>query len=71
MAFFAQSSAATCAANGVDFREPLKLCCPALDHASVFRPTSVIVMIVLLNVDWMWAIPVWTFFLTFFFVPFF
>ena len=71
IAFLAHSSAAICAAKGVDLREPLKPCWPALDHATAFPPTSVIVMIVLLNVDWMWATPVWTFFLTFFFAPFF
>ena len=30
-----------------------------------------IVIIVLLNVEWMWAMPDWTFFLTFFLPPFF
>jgi hypothetical protein len=32
--------------------------------------TSVIVTTVLLNVDWMWAMPVATFFLTFFLAAF-
>jgi hypothetical protein len=40
---------------------------PALDHATVFPLTSVIVTTVLLKVDWMCAMPVATFFLTFFF----
>src|SRR5512134_3343762 len=67
-AFFAASSAASCAANGVDLREPLKPRTPADDHATTFPETSVIVTMVLLNVDWMLAMPLWTFFLTFFFV---
>src|SRR6476661_8370618 len=62
------SSAASCAANGVDLREPLKPRLPALDHATVLPLTSVIVTTVLLNVDWIWAMPVATFFLTFFLV---
>jgi hypothetical protein len=43
-------------------REPLKPCAPALAQASVPPAGSVIVMIVLLNVDWMWATPAATFF---------
>jgi len=70
MAFFAQSSAATCAAKGVDFREPLNPCAPAVDQANAFPATSVMVIIVLLNVEWTWAIPDWTFFFSFF-LPFF
>ena len=69
IAFFAHSSAASCAANGVDLREPLKPAAPALDQASAPPDGSVIVTIVLLNVDWMWATPDWTFFLTFFLPP--
>ncbi len=46
-------------------------CCPAVAHDRVLPDTSVIVMIVLLNVAWMCATPVWTLFLTFFFDPFF
>src|SRR5215471_17598085 len=42
-------SAATCAANGVDLREPLKPCPPELAHDSALPWRSVIVMIVLLN----------------------
>src|SRR6516164_825385 len=48
-AFFAASSAATCAAYGVDLREPLKPIVPADDQAIVLPCTSVIVIIVLLN----------------------
>src|SRR5689334_14491475 len=70
IALAAASPAATCAANGVDLREPLKPRAPALDQESTFPETSVIVIIVLLNVDWMWTMPVWTFFLTRF-LPFF
>src|SRR5262250_948744 len=66
IALRAASSAASCAANGVDLREPLKPRAPALDQATVLPLTSVIVTTVLLNVDWMHAIPVAMFFLTFF-----
>src|SRR5580698_3637561 len=66
-AFFAASSAASCAANGVDLREPLKPHVPALDQATTFPETSVIETIVLLNVAEMCATPVWMFFRTFFF----
>src|SRR5690242_21877773 len=67
IAFFAASSAASCAANGVDLREPLRPHVPALDHATTLPLTSVIETIVLLNVAEMWATPVWMFFRTFFF----
>src|SRR6476661_9187447 len=67
IAFFAASSAASCAANGVDLREPLKPHVPELDHATTFPETSVIETIVLLNVAEMCATPVWMFFRTFFF----
>ena len=50
IAFLEHSSAATWAAKGVDFREPLKPCPPAVDQQSVFPDTSVMVIIVLLNV---------------------
>src|SRR5439155_1551338 len=66
IALRAASSAASCAANGVDLREPLKPREPALDHATVLPFTSVMLTTVLLNVDWMWAMPVATFFLVFF-----
>src|SRR5512143_757798 len=52
-AFLAASSAATCAAKGVLFREPLNPSTPALDQATVLPMLSVMVTIVLLNVDWM------------------
>src|SRR5437764_15334599 len=58
-------SAATCAANGVDLREPLKPAAPEVAHASALPWRSVIVTMVLLNDAWMWAIPSATFFLTF------
>ena len=51
MAFLAASSAASCAANGVDFRDPLKPRTPADDQEMTFPETSVIVTIVLLKVD--------------------
>src|SRR5215470_5660322 len=43
------ASAATCAAKGVDFREPLKPAPPDVAQDSAFPWRSVIVMIVLLN----------------------
>src|SRR5689334_16742079 len=58
-------SAATCAANGVDLREPLKPAPPDVAHDSALPCRSVIVMIVLLKDAWMCAIPSDTFFLTF------
>src|ERR1700687_2658189 len=58
-------SAATCAANGVDLREPLKPAPPDVAHDSALPWRSVIVIIVLLNDAWMCAIPSETFFLTF------
>src|SRR5664279_6526735 len=67
IAFFAASSAASCAANGVDLREPLKPQVPELDHATTLPETSVIETSVLLNVAEMCATPVWMFFRTFFF----
>src|SRR5213075_832121 len=58
-------SAATCAANGVDLREPLKPAPPDVAHDSALPWRSVIVMIVLLKDAWMCAMPSVTFFLTF------
>src|SRR3954468_24834664 len=58
-------SAATCAANGVDLREPLKPAPPDVAHDSALPWRSVIVMMVLLKDAWMCAIPSATFFLTF------
>src|SRR5438046_10754151 len=45
-------SAATCAANGVDLREPLKPAAPEVAQASAFPWRSVIVMMVLLKDAW-------------------
>src|SRR3954462_3835338 len=58
-------SAATCAANGVDLREPLKPAAPEVAHASALPCRSVIVMMVLLNEACTWAMPSATFFFTF------
>src|SRR5579872_4183074 len=51
------ASAASWAANGVDLREPLKPTLPADAQDSALPAPSVIVTIVLLNVDLMWACP--------------
>src|SRR5712671_2659545 len=56
-ASFVADSAAICAANGVLLREPLKPTLPALAQATVWPSMSEMVTIVLLNVDWTWAIP--------------
>src|SRR5512138_1386210 len=53
----AASSAASCAANGVLLREPLKPRDPELAQEMVAPLTSVMVTMVLLNVDLMCAIP--------------
>src|ERR1700693_3116557 len=58
-------SGATCAANGVDFLEPLKPGGPEVAPGSVFPCRSVMVTIVLLNEAWTWTMPSATFFLTF------
>src|ERR1041385_1976677 len=60
-----QRSAATCAANGVDLREPLKPAWPEVAQASVLPWRSVMVTMVLLNDAWIWAMPSATFFFTF------
>src|SRR5215472_5849576 len=57
MALRPASSAATCAAYGVDLREPLKPWLPADDQAIVLPWASVIVIIVLLNVAFTCAVP--------------
>src|SRR5690349_24317816 len=57
----AQVSAARWAANGVLLRLPLKPTVPAEAVVSVSPLVSVMVMIVLLNVAWMWATPRLTF----------
>src|SRR4051794_35120676 len=56
------ASAAICAANGVDLREPLKPTVPAEAHEITAPVGSVIVTMVLLNVLLMWASPCATFF---------
>ena len=53
MAFLPASSAASCAANGVDFLEPLNPLLPDEDQEIVFPVVSVIVIIVLLKVELM------------------
>ena len=49
IAFFPASSAASCAAKGVDFREPLNPLLPDDDQETVLPVVSVIVIIVLLK----------------------
>src|SRR5665213_1450674 len=61
IAFCAHCSAAICAANGVDFREPLNPTFPAEDHARTLPSESVIETMVLLNELLMCATPVVTF----------
>ena len=56
----AASSAALCAANAVDFLDPLNPTVPALPQAITLPMGSVNVMMVLLNVDCMYALPVGT-----------
>src|SRR6202140_1399522 len=56
-AFLAASSPATCAAYGVDLREPLKPIVPADDHAIVLPCASVMVIMVLLKVAFTCATP--------------
>src|SRR6202012_5711046 len=51
------SSAAICAANGVDLREPLKPIVPADDHEIGLPCASVMVIMVFLNVEATWATP--------------
>src|SRR5215213_4950511 len=70
----AAPSADSAAAYGVLLRDPLKPAVPALPHATVEPPRSVIVMIVLLKLAWMWAWPAGTFFFSrrlVFLAPFF
>ncbi len=50
-------SAATCAAYGVDLRDPLKPTDPPDDHPTTFPSWSVMVMMVLLKLALMWACP--------------
>src|SRR5690242_16659051 len=65
IALAAASPAATWAANGVDFRLPLKPRAPAEDQEMTFPETSVMVMMVLLKVLWMCTTPLRMFFLPF------
>src|SRR5579875_3367958 len=60
MALRAAFSAANPAAKGVPLRDPLNPDVPALAHASTLPYRSLIVTTVLLNVDWIWAIPAGT-----------
>jgi hypothetical protein len=53
MASLAAASAATCAAKGVDLRDPLNPELPALDQQIQLPCISLMDMIVLLNVDFM------------------
>src|ERR687894_1285600 len=57
MASRPQFSAATVAANGVDFFEPLNPAFPAEPHARAFPRMSVMVISRLLKVAEMWAMP--------------
>src|SRR5471030_785389 len=59
------ASAATCAAKGVDLREPLKPAPPEVAHDSALPWRSVIVMIVLLNEACTCAMPSETIFFAF------
>ena len=67
IAFFPASSAASCAAKGVDFREPLNTLLPDDDQEMVLPVVSVIVIIVLLKVESTKALPFNIFFFAFFF----
>src|SRR5262245_2740416 len=57
MASRAACSAATVAANGVDFFDPLNPAFPEDPHATAFPWLSVIVIVVLLKVALIWATP--------------
>src|SRR5271156_960126 len=70
VAFSAATSAARCAANGVLLRLPLKPTVPAEAKHKVSPLASVIVTMVLLKVDLMWAIPRLTLRRAFFFLLF-
>src|SRR5574342_157083 len=67
MALAAASPAATCAAKGVDLRDPLKPRAPADDQAITLPEASVMVIMVLLKVAATCTTPVATFFFTRFF----
>src|SRR4026208_2234123 len=62
IARFAAPSADRAAAYGVLLREPLKPATPAEPQLMTAPLRSVMVMIVLLNVAWMWTCPWGTFF---------
>jgi hypothetical protein len=62
--FRAHESAVTCAAKGVDLREPLKPAEPALSQQMTFPSLSVRLTIVLLKDVLMCAWPIAMFFLT-------
>src|SRR6185295_12275859 len=62
IARLAAPSAESAAAYGVLLREPLKPATPAEPQLMTAPLRSVIVMIVLLNVAWMWTCPWGTFF---------
>src|SRR5438132_9404566 len=64
MPFRAHASAVTCAANGVDLREPLKPAEPADSQAMTLPSRSVRATIVLLKLVLMCACPIAMFFLT-------
>src|SRR6218665_913246 len=61
----AADSAASCAAKGVDLLDPLKPTPPAEAQLITAPVVSVIDTIVLLNVDFIWALPTPTFFFSF------
>src|ERR671937_1625010 len=64
MPFLAAASAVTCAAKGVDLREPLKPAPPADSQAITLPSLSVSETIVLLKLVLMWAWPNGMFFFT-------
>ena len=66
-AFTAAESAAICAAYGVDFLDPLNPFWPEEAQDITFPSVSAIETIVLLNVDWTYAIPFVIIFFVFFF----
>ena len=61
LALLPTSSAAIWAAKGVDFLDPLKPLSPAEDQASALPLSSLIVIIVLLNDETIWGLPLETF----------
>ena len=68
MAFRAASWAASWAAKGVPFRDPLNPCTPAEDQDTTLPAGSVMVTRVLLKVARMCATPAGIFFFSFFFL---